>query len=238
MPRTPWSVGHAIHPCGNRFAPALLDPLSRARRCRIEKCCLSRISFDLRASARAIEQFFAAWPAPTEKARALVVASAPVATRTLDAPNDYEGAQTWLALQESPVTRRTYRKEAERLIPWAIVERGRALPSLTTEDAIAYCAFLRHPSPRGRWVGPVRPRTSPDWRRFNGNLSNRSAAHALSPLRPVSLARPAALRARHAWRPWRKRRSMRRMRSRKANGRSYGPSPTDLRIRMRTLPPQ
>ncbi|HKT92773.1 MAG TPA: site-specific integrase [Paraburkholderia sp.] len=157
------------------------------------------------ASARAIETFFAAWPALTEKARALIVASqrgdiapweslklphevdgsdgafrAPRATCTLDASNDYEAVQTWLALHESPATQRTYRKEAERLILWAIVERGRALSSLTTEDAIAYRAFLRHPSPRGRWVGPVRARTSPDWRPFNGSLSARSVAHALS----------------------------------------------------------
>ncbi|MBB5429005.1 site-specific recombinase XerD [Paraburkholderia sp. JPY158] len=157
------------------------------------------------ASARAIEQFFAARPALTEKARALVLASrraelvpweslqvphevdgsqgtfrAPRATCALDADNDYEAVRTWLALHESPATQRTYRKEAERLILWAIVERGRALSSLTTEDAIAYRAFLRHPSPRARWVGPVRPRTSPDWRPFNGSLSARSVAHALS----------------------------------------------------------
>jgi site-specific recombinase XerD len=157
------------------------------------------------ASAQAIEAFFAAWPALTEKARALIVASrqspivpwesislphevdgsegtfrAPAATCTLDAGNDYEAVQTWLALHESPATQRTYRKEAERLILWAIVERGRALSSLTTEDAIAYRTFLRHPSPHGRWVGPVRPRTSPDWRPFNGSLSARSVAHALS----------------------------------------------------------
>ncbi|MGF6734662.1 site-specific recombinase XerD [Paraburkholderia youngii] len=157
------------------------------------------------ASARAIEAFFAAWPALTEKARALIIASrhgelvpweslqvphevdgsqgifrAPKATCALDADNDYEAVQTWLALHESHATQRTYRKEAERLILWAIVERGRALSSLTTEDAIAYRAFLRHPSPRARWVGPVRPRTSPDWRPFNGSLSARSVAHALS----------------------------------------------------------
>ncbi len=161
------------------------------------------------ASARAIEAFFAAWPALTEKARALVVASqrgpkhalcvpweslklphqvdgsagtfrAPASTCTLDASNDYEAVQTWLALHESADTHRTYRREAERLILWAIVERGRALSSLTTEDAIAYRTFLRHPSPRARWVGPVRARTSPDWRPFNGSLSARSVAHALS----------------------------------------------------------
>lgn len=156
-------------------------------------------------NARAIETFFAAWPALTEKARALIVASrhseivpwdairlpheidgsegtfrAPRATCTLDASNDYEAVQTWLALHESPATQRTYRKEAERLILWAIVERGRALSSLTTGDAIAYRTFLRRPSPHGRWVGPVRPRSSPDWRPFNGSLSPRSMAHALS----------------------------------------------------------
>ncbi|MGF6506135.1 phage integrase family protein [Paraburkholderia sp. 32] len=157
------------------------------------------------ASARSIEAFFAAWPALTDRARGLVVASqrgdivpwetlklphevdgsagtfrAPPATCTLDASNDYEAVQTWLSLHESPATQRTYRKEAERLILWAIVERGRALSSLTTEDAIAYRTFLRHPAPRGRWIGPVRPRTSPDWRPFNGTLSARSVAHALS----------------------------------------------------------
>ncbi|CAD6560742.1 phage integrase family protein [Paraburkholderia sabiae] len=157
------------------------------------------------ASARTIEAFFAAWPALTERARALVVASqrgdivpretlklphevdgsagtfrAPPATCTLNASNDYQAVQTWLSLHESPATQRTYRKEAERLILWAIVERGRALSSLTTEDAIAYRTFLRHPSPRSRWIGRVRPRTSPDWRPFNGSLSARSVAHALS----------------------------------------------------------
>ncbi|AET95177.1 integrase (plasmid) [Burkholderia sp. SFA1] len=157
------------------------------------------------ASARAIEAFFAARPALTDKARTLIAASqrddivpweairlphevdgsegkfrAPRATCTLDASNDYAAVQTWLTMHESPSTQRTYRKEAERLILWAIVERGRALSSLTTEDAIAYRTFLRHPTPRDRWIGPVRPRSSPDWRPFNGNLSARSVAHALS----------------------------------------------------------
>jgi hypothetical protein len=81
------------------------------------------------ASARAIEAFFAAWPALTEKARALVVTRqrndivpweairlpyevdgsagtfrAPRATCTLDATSDYQAVQTWLALHESPAT--------------------------------------------------------------------------------------------------------------------------------------
>jgi len=88
----------------------------------------------------------------------------------------------WLSLHESAATQRAIRKEAERQILWAIVERRRALSSLTTEDAVACRAFLRHPSPRGRWVGAPQPRLSPAWRPFAGDLSARSAAYALSVL--------------------------------------------------------
>lgn len=139
------------------------------------------------ASARRIEAFFAAHPALSERARALIAVCgsgavvpweslrlphevdgssgafrAPRATCTLDADNDYAAVQAWLSLHESPATQRAYRKEAERLILWAIVDRDRALSSLTTEDAIAYRSFLRRPTPRERWVGPMRPRTSPE----------------------------------------------------------------------------
>ncbi len=159
------------------------------------------------AGARKIETFFVAHPQLTERARALVVVEAPQdivpweqlavpheidgsrgtfraprSTCTLTADNDYEAVQAWLALHESPATKNAYRKEAERLILWAIVERGRALSSLTTEDAVAYRAFLRHPSPRGRWIGPPRPRASPQWRPFAGGLSSRSIAYSLSVL--------------------------------------------------------
>ena len=159
------------------------------------------------ASARRIEAFFAAHPALSERARALIAVRGPGAvvpweslrlphevdgssgafraprhTCTLDANNDYAAVQAWLSLHESPATQRAYRKEAERLILWAIVDRERALSSLTTEDAIAYRSFLRRPTPRERWVGPMRPRTSPEWRPFSGGLSARSTAYALSVL--------------------------------------------------------
>jgi site-specific recombinase XerD len=159
------------------------------------------------AGARHIEAFFAQHPALTERARALITVSqaqelvpwerlvvpedvdgsrgtfrAPRASCALDASNDYQAVNAWLSLHESAATQRAYRKEAERLILWAIVERGRALSSLTTEDAIAYRAFLRHPSPRARWVGAPQPRSSPAWRPFAGDLSARSAAYALSVL--------------------------------------------------------
>ena len=155
--------------------------------------------------ARQVEAFFAAHPQLTARARALVpvaikgdvvpwerlyvphevdgsrgVFRAPRATSTLDAGKDYEAVQAWLSLHETPATQRAYRREAERLILWAVVERGKALSSLTTEDAVAYRAFLRHPTPRGRWVGASAPRASIEWRPFAGDLSARSIAYALS----------------------------------------------------------
>jgi site-specific recombinase XerD len=119
---------------------------------------------------------------PTELDGSRGTFRAPLATCALDARNDYEAVNAWLSLHESPATQRAYRKEAERLILWAIVERGRALSSLTAEDAIAYRGFLRRPSPRARWVGPPRPRSTPEWRPFTGDLSVRSTAYALSVL--------------------------------------------------------
>lgn len=158
------------------------------------------------AGARQVEAFFAAHPALTERARALITIQrpdlspwehlevperldgskgryrAPVRDCLLRAGNDYEAINAWLQLHESPATQRAYRKEAERLLLWVIVEQGHALSSLSTEDATAYRRFLRQPSPRLRWVGPARPRSSPEWRPFTGALAPRSVAYALSVL--------------------------------------------------------
>jgi hypothetical protein len=107
---------------------------------------------------------------------------APRASCALDASNDCQAVNAWLSLHESAATK--------RLILWAIVERGRALSSLTTEDAIAYRAFLPRPSPHARWVCTPQPRSSPAWRPFAGDLSAPSAAYGLSkPYRRQALDR-------------------------------------------------
>jgi site-specific recombinase XerD len=159
------------------------------------------------AGAGRISNFLADHPALTERARTLAssVSCTPVTpweslrvpaevdgscgqfrvpkeACLLDASNDYEAVQSWLALHESTATWRAYRKEAERLMLWAIVERDRALSSLTTDDAIAYRGFLRRPAPVQRWTGPPRPRNSTEWRPFAGALSRGSTAHALTVL--------------------------------------------------------
>ena len=157
------------------------------------------------AGARQVEAFFERHPELNERARALVITTlpedvvpwerlvvpeavdgsmglhrAPRASCALSATNDYQAIYAWLSLHESAATQRSYRKEAERLILWAIVERGKALSSLSTEDAIAYRSFMRHPAPRARWVGQSCSRASPEWRPFAGALSARSSAYALS----------------------------------------------------------
>lgn len=158
------------------------------------------------AGARQVEGFFAAHPALTERARALVTTQqpdlspweslsvpelldgsqgryrAPARDCLLRANDDYDAINAWLQLHESLATQRAYRKEAERLLLWALVEQGRALSSLSAEDATAYRRFLRQPSPRLRWVGPARPRSSVEWRPFTGALAPRSVAYALSVL--------------------------------------------------------
>ncbi len=100
----------------------------------------------------------------------------------LDAVNDRQAVEAWLGLQESEATKRAYRKEAERLMLWAIIEREKPLSSLTHEDAVAYRAFMRRPAPVSRWVGPVVARHARGWKPFQGALSPRSLAYALSVL--------------------------------------------------------
>ena len=194
-------VAGALHAQGIKTLAALTVRIPRRRR------WWASIPGIGATGAHHVEAFFAAHPDLTERARALVATSspqritswdslqtpkeidgsqgtfrAPRASCALSANNDYQAVQTWLSMHESSATLGAYRKEAERLVLWAIVERQRALSSLTTEDAIAYRAFLRRPTPRERWVGPPRPRTSAEWRPFAGALSPRSTSYALSVL--------------------------------------------------------
>ena len=103
----------------------------------------------------------------------------------LEADNDYAAIQAWLASKragkepgELSATQRAYRKEAERLLLWAILERHKPLSSLTVEDANAFMAFLQSP-PTG-WCGPRhRQRWSPLWRPLEGPLSATARLQAL-----------------------------------------------------------
>jgi len=87
-------------------------------------------------------------------------------------------------LQSLSHTQRAYRKEAERFLLWAIVQRGRALSSMTNEDCIAYRDFLADPQPRSRWCGArCRERWSPLWRPFEAELSASAQRQAVTILK-------------------------------------------------------
>jgi site-specific recombinase XerD len=105
--------------------------------------------------------------------------------------NDYAAIQQWLnARATSADTKRSYRKEAERLLLWAILERRKPLSSLIVEDCIAYRDWLAALGrtevetwpwhlPQSAWIGPrSTERLSPEWRPFDGPLKLISQRHA------------------------------------------------------------
>ena len=103
----------------------------------------------------------------------------------LSASNDYEAILAWLSTRtKNSATWRSYRREAERFLLWARVERNKAFSSVSTEDCIAFRDFLSDPQPAFRWVGSgSRPRWSSQWRPFAGPLSASSAQHTQTVLR-------------------------------------------------------
>ncbi|MDP9902256.1 phage integrase family protein [Variovorax ginsengisoli] len=109
----------------------------------------------------------------------------------LAASNDLQAIDAWLAAKGTAsskpglsATQRAYRKEAERLLLWAVLERGEALSSLAAADMTAYDAFLAGP-PR-HWCGPRHhQRWSPLWRPLEGPLSPAARRHAFAILRSL-----------------------------------------------------
>jgi site-specific recombinase XerD len=90
---------------------------------------------------------------------------------------DLQAIDAWLATrQHSPHTARAYRREAERLLLWAINVKDKAFSSLDCADCVQYIeTFLADPQPAAHWIGAAKvERTHPDWRPFIGALSQRS----------------------------------------------------------------
>lgn len=104
----------------------------------------------------------------------------------ISANTDQEAVLAWLARHaDSPNTLANCRREAERLVLWALTERGKALSSLTHEDLLVYRRFLAHPQPAKRWImapGRKPGRRDPRWRPFAGPLSEASVRQAMTVL--------------------------------------------------------
>lgn len=113
----------------------------------------------------------------------------------LVAANDHEAIGAWLASKrpgefigrvegDLSSTQRSYRKEAERVLLWAVVERKTALSSLSVEDAAAFRAFLADPP--STWCGPRHhQRWSPLWRPLEGALTPTALRQSLIILRSL-----------------------------------------------------
>ncbi len=99
------------------------------------------------------------------------------------AQNDVDAIKAWLArFADTLTTFTSYRKEAERLLLWSVVEVGKPVSSLTHEDFLVYQRFLADPQPAERWVmraGRKWSRFEPDWRPFAGPLSPTSQRQAI-----------------------------------------------------------
>ncbi|WP_250480792.1 tyrosine-type recombinase/integrase [Caballeronia sp. GAOx1] len=98
------------------------------------------------------------------------------------ADHDLDAIRAWLSrFVDTKTTFENYRKEAERLLLWSVVEMGKPLSSLTHEDCLRYQQFLADPQPAGTWVaggGRKHPRSDVRWRPFYGPLSPSSQRQA------------------------------------------------------------
>ncbi|WP_224082662.1 tyrosine-type recombinase/integrase [Cupriavidus laharis] len=108
---------------------------------------------------------------------------APARGAQIAASDDLSAVAAWLArYANSPATLQAYRREIERLVLWATLQRGKPMSSLTHEDLLAYEHFLSDPQPAARWVlaaGKKLARSHPDWRPFAGPLSPASTRQAM-----------------------------------------------------------
>jgi len=111
----------------------------------------------------------------------------------IDATNDYQAIFAWLATKSGNTnTQRAYQKEAERMLLWAVLERSKALSSLSVDDCAAYRDWL---SMLGRtedaqwpfritqasWLGEKGiARHKQGWKPFDGALSARSVKYAVT----------------------------------------------------------
>jgi len=97
--------------------------------------------------------------------------------------NDLDALRAWLArFTDTKTTFDNYRKEAERLLLWSIVQLGKPLSSLTHEDLLVYQHFLADPQPVDLWVaggGRKHPRNDARWRPFYGALAPASQRQAM-----------------------------------------------------------
>mgnify|MGYP001500616716 CR=1 FL=1 len=99
----------------------------------------------------------------------------------IEANNDLQAVRAWYKrFEDVPRTHDVYRREAERLMLWAVLQQRKPLSSLSHEDFMAYEEFLKNPQPAKMWISELKlPRANPNWKPFYGALSPSSVSHAM-----------------------------------------------------------
>jgi site-specific recombinase XerD len=97
----------------------------------------------------------------------------------IPAEDDYQAIYCWLSrLEPGSHTYRSYQREVERLLLWAVLIKQKALSSLNMVDMSEYRRFLSDPKPKELWVGAPQKKTHTQWKPFNGVLSSRSRKYS------------------------------------------------------------
>ena len=97
--------------------------------------------------------------------------------------NDLEAINTFLnEYTSSPDTYRTFHRECERLLNWALIIKGKSLSELDREDFDVYFLFLAKPEPNLLWCGLRAKRETDAWRPFVKGLSESSMVTAVASL--------------------------------------------------------
>lgn len=100
----------------------------------------------------------------------------------ISARDDLAAVECYLARFERPHTLRSYRKELERFVMWAVHIARKPLSSLLTDDCEAYKRFLANPAPEFR--GAAAARSSALWRPFSTDpMAPESQKYAVTVLR-------------------------------------------------------
>ncbi|OLP04642.1 phage integrase family protein [Rhodoferax antarcticus ANT.BR] len=108
---------------------------------------------------------------------------------TYGAENDRMAIHEWFKTlgEMSPATQDSYRRSIERLILWAVVERGCSLSSLTTNDFVAFRKFLRDPP--AHWCSKFPAmKFSDDWRPLRGPMGDASIQATMSAVSTMFIA--------------------------------------------------
>jgi site-specific recombinase XerD len=95
--------------------------------------------------------------------------------------DDREALQYWLrneVANKSPATVRAYRGAIERFVLWAVLERKRALSSMSLDDLVAFREFLYQPP--AHWCSTARVlRECDEWRPLRGPLAEKGVRQVL-----------------------------------------------------------